>query len=52
MRLDEQLKGFLAGHPDADVWQKLAALTQKMPENLILSRAQKNKLQTLYGELT
>lgn len=48
----KKLKGFLAGHPDADVWQKLAALTQKMPENLILSRAQKNKLQTLYGELT
>ena len=44
------LKNFLAEHPVADVWERLAVLTPEIPTELVLSRSQKNKLTLLYKE--
>lgn len=46
----KRLKNFLAEHPSADVWQKLAVLTPEIPPCFVLSKSQKNKLNLLYKE--
>ena len=46
----KNLKSFLAEHPLADVWHRLAILTPEIPSYLVLSKSQKNKLTLLYKE--